>query len=113
MYGGRQDRGPITSRPLMTAHRLTREAALGALQAAAADLAIETVDLTAEQYRAFRASGRHYAPVPSDLSVCLLFGSWRRACQLASHSNPALAYGQRSLSSRAAGSLRAGSSRTA
>ena len=97
----------------MTAHRLTREAALGALQAAAADLAIETVELTAEQYRAFRASGRHYAPVPSDLSVCLLFGSWRRACQIAARSNPALGYGQHSSRPRAAGSTRPGSSRTA
>jgi hypothetical protein len=75
----------------MSAHRVTRQAALEALHRAAAAAETRVGELTTGDYRAFRHARLTDERLPSDLTISLLFGSWRRACQEAGR---AIRYGE-------------------
>ena len=68
---------PIT----MPVRRVTRQAAVGALRDAARSLQVPAAQLTVQGYRAFRGGRLPTVPLPSDVTIVLLFGSWASACR--------------------------------
>jgi len=64
----------------MSARRISRETAVGALRCVALVLEVAPGELTAADYRAVRTRAEFRGRLPSDLSIRLLYGGWARAC---------------------------------
>lgn len=67
----------------MPNRRITREDSTAALRGAARALHVPTEELTVPQYRALRSRLEPEERLPSDVSIRLAFGSWKRACESA------------------------------
>jgi hypothetical protein len=64
----------------MPGHRLMRQVAVTAIREAAGTLHVAPGELTPRAYRAFRSDTMSPERLPSELTISLLFGGWRRAC---------------------------------